>query len=300
MAKIENIYDNYNAKCPNCGAKLSSKDNICPYCFFDLTSQNINFEIGEDQVKDALNNVNNAKKNLAKHEQYVRANSYKKSKERRSLIWLFVILGLIGIFILIGLISSGMEYLTDKKIEKIEDELHNKIVNTVSIDELAEDKKENLEESGKYISTGPIMRNKDIITFNLYSDSYNNDAIYTTKVFLKNFEFEDVRSYDSDTVILDADGFRVGVTAQNSYYYDRPVEMLTITEYTMDEVERFDNIKIGNYIFECYIIHDEFHLITNPYPDFYIDYEFYEYSYDEETLPIEAMNYLLEIEIEMK
>ena len=83
-------------------------------------------------------------------------------------------------------------------------------------------------------------------------------------------------------------------------YYQKPVEALTITEYTVDRVKRLENIKLDNILFECYLIdNDEMHLIANPYPDLFIEYQIYYYGIrnDNNEITVEMANHLKGVEI---
>lgn len=296
------IFNNYVVKCPKCGGELSPEDFLCPYCGEDLRKHNEEYKDNEQQITDAWNRIDNASRQLKRLENYAEQNSFKKSKEKRRLIILFAVIGIFVGFLALGGIFAIQEISLDKKIENLENELHTQIVETVTVD-INESAKTEIYKDTQYTSAmGNVQENDKTYKVPFYSESYNNGAKYKGYLYLDKFELDDIKFYDTDSVSLYGKDMSVRIQVENGSYYEKCVDAVIITDYTMDKVERLDDIKFGDYTFECYLCSDDYILVSNPYPELFIVYEFSSYDYDRDIKDFDLSEYFLiqDIELEMK
>ena len=289
----KSIFNNYVTECPKCSGELSPGDFLCPYCGYDLRELNKEYKDGEKQVTDAMNRVNVAESRLKTAEMYARQNSFKKTKRKGLLIAVLIVLGMFATLIIAAGLFTFQEISTDKKIEQITTDLNNQIVETIVMDNNKSLETEEYKNTAYQSIAGPMQENDNTIKIPLSQQPYDSQAIHKIDIYLDKMEYEEVNFYDSDMVSIYGENFSIRITAESASYLENPIDTLPIVDSNMNKVSRLDDIQIGDVLFQCYLIDDDYYLTANPKPNLFITYEFTSYDYDREMSDLKFEEWML-------
>ena len=298
----KSIFNNYVTECPKCSGELSPGDFLCPYCGYDLRELNEEYKDGEKQVTDAMNRVNVAESRLKTAEMYARQNSFKKTKRKGLLIAVLIVLGMFATLIIAAGLFTFFEISTDKKIEQITSNLNNQIVETIVMDDNSSLETEEYKNTTYQSVAGQVQENENTIKIPLSQQPYDSQAIHKIDLYINNVSYDEINFYDTDMVSIYGEDFSIRIVAENASYLENPIDTLPIVDSNMNEVSRLDDIQIGDVLFQCYLIDDDYYLTANPKPNLFITYEFNSYDFDKENGGLEFEEWMLikHIKIETK
>ena len=289
------IFDNYQDKCPNCGGDLDSNHKLCPFCGQNLEYLNIRHRDNESVIVEAIEDIDDAKRRLKQREmQYVK--DKKKSvvsKIPKFILWIVVIWLLIGL--IVGIATSIHESIVDKKVEALKEDMRTQNIDVIDVETVYIDEIEFIN-TDKQSVVGYIQESDKLLKIPFYEDSYSNDGIFKGSVYLDKNGVVEIDGFDDYSTRIEYENFSISIIAENSYYYDAPIDSFTIIENYLDETKRLDDFKVGDVVFECYLIDDDYYFVANPYHDCFITYKVYINQYDDIDVNVEDVFKVLRVD----
>jgi uncharacterized Zn finger protein (UPF0148 family) len=295
----DNIFNNYVDKCPKCGGELSPEDFICPYCGYDLKKDNEEYKEGEKQVVDALNRVNKAEKQLENAKRYAKQNTYKKSGYKTVLIIVILSIVTFALMVIAGIFATINQITNDNRAMDVANELHNQLVETIIMDNRKDVELEEYKKTTYKSIAGYVYESNQTTKIPLAGTHSSTQAVYSTNIYLDKFEYNDIEFYNTNYARIHSEDFSVRIDIEVGPYYQRPIDLITIYEDNIDKIERLDDIKIDDIIFECYLVDDEYHMISNPKPNMFLVYQFYSYSEDIRNLQLDEWMFIKHISVDV-
>lgn len=294
------IFENYKDKCPICGGDLDSTHQFCPYCGSNLSSVNQEHRDNESIIAEAIDDIDEAKRKLAYREKQYRDNKRGKDSLFAKIAKWIVIFGIVNfaLLLIIGLIITAVEDAQEQKIEEFKQSLLAQDVDIEKYNEIDLDDYDFLN-TNKQSSAGYIQEADGVFAIPFYSDLYSSNGIFKGTIYIDSDNFDEFSLIYEDRISIYYNDCYLSIST-NDGYYQYTVDALPL--YDKERIEmtrRLDNIKIGDIVFECYQVSEDFVMVSNPFADCYITIEGSP-SYDNDNFEFDDMMKVLRIDCDLE
>lgn len=266
------IFNNYQPKCPNCGADLDSDHKFCPFCGQNLEELNVQYRNNEEIIADAIEGIDNAKQRLEQREYQYRT-SKKKTIGSKILKWILIAIGIQIVFGIISVIAFSIyDSNFNAKVANLKTELSEQTVDVVEIAPIDVTDVEFVD-TDKQAAAGYIQESENVLKIPFFAEGgYNNQGVFKGYIYLSKDGLEEIRRFDADSIYLAYENFFLTIRPTNTSYYEKPFDLISI--YDMEELkatQRLNDVMLGDVTFEQYRVDDTYYIIASPYHGCFIE-----------------------------